>query len=239
MSTQKAPESTGNPRQLNRHSMEASLAAYTKASQPGQILANETGRPLLANTHPSYSTSDVPTLKSTNGMMTNVTPPKTQAQQSFHNHNASLGRIPPNAVNGRHSRELSGGEARREEQNNGYNQISSALQASAAPFGPATTAASPVDSVPGQVMQFNNGITYPAQPYFGGYGMQMMNLGMNAAQPSNPMAFQNQMQAYQPQMGFSQYPNYGQQGRFQDSQARVIQQRRMQNGEGLSAPAPP
>ena len=208
--------------------MEASLAAYGQANQHGQIVSNDQVRPALANIHSSYSTNDVPTLKKANGLMSNITPPKTQAQQQFHNHNASLGRIPTSAMSNRHSRELSGGDARRDEQPNGYQQVLSGLQASAAPFGPPTTAASPVDSVPNPMAQLNNAMQFPSQAYYPAFGMQMMNMGMTPI----PMAFHNQMQAFQPQNGFSPYPNYGPQGRFHDSQARVIQQRRMQNGEG-------
>ncbi|KAL9066719.1 MAG: hypothetical protein Q9161_007401 [Pseudevernia consocians] len=227
---QKSSEAVGNAR-LNRHSMEASLAAYGQPTQHGQVSSNEPVRPTLANIHLSYSTNDVPTLKKANGLMSNITPPKTQAQQQFHNHNASLGRIPPSAMSNRHSRELPGGDARRDEQPNGYQQVLSGLQASAAPFGPPTTASSPVDSMPNAMAQLNNAMQFPNQGYYPAFGMQMMNMGMTPMQMANPMAFHNQMQAFQPQSGFSPYSNYGSQGRFQDSQARVIQQRRMQNGE--------
>lgn len=223
----------GNTR-LNRHSMEASLAAYGQSAQHGQVVSNEAVRPALANIHPSYSTSDVPTLKKPNGLISNITPPKTQAQQQFHNHNASLGRIPPSAMSNRHSRELSGGENRRDEQVDGYQPALSGLQASAAPFGPPTTAASPVDSMPNATAQLNNAMQFPNQAYYPAFGMQMLNMGMTPVHMANPMAFQNQMQSFQPQNAFSSYPNYSPQGRFQDSQARVIQQRRMQNGEGNS-----
>ena len=240
MNAQKSSENFGNNRQLNRHSMEASLAAYSKANLSGQNIGNETVRPSLGTIHPSYSTNDVPTLKNAPSSSTDITPPKTHAQQHFHNHNASLGRIPPNAMSNRHSRELSGGDSRRDEQNNTYQQLSSALQASAAPFGPPTTAASPADSVPSQMLPFANAMTFQGQPFYGGYGMQMMNMGVNSMQQmANPMAFQNQMQTFQPQQnGFAQYPNYGQQGRYQDSQARVMQQRRAQNGDGTFFPCP-
>ena len=211
--------------------MEASLAAYT--AQSSQASSTESGRPTtLGSIHSSYSTNDVPTLKKANGLVpTNITPPKSQAQQQFHNHNASLGRIPPNAMSNRHSRELSGGDARRDEPTTGYQQILSGLQASAAPFGPATTAASPVESVPNPMAQFNNQMQFPNQAYFPGYGVQMMNMGMTPMHMASPLAFQNQTQTFQPQPGYSTYANYPNLGRFQDSQARVIQQRRVQNGD--------
>ena len=229
--SQKSYEAMGNAR-LNRHSMEASLAAYGQPTPHGQVVSNEPARPTLGNIHSSYSTNDVPTLKKANALMSNITPPKTQAQQQFHNHNASLGRIPSSAISNRHSRELSGPDGRRDEQTNGYQQIVSGLQASAAPFGPPTTAASPVDSMPSGMAQLNTAMQFPNQAYYPAFGMQMLNMGMTPMHMANPVAFHNQMQPFQPQNGFSPYPNYGAQGRFQDSQARVIQQRRMQSGEG-------
>ena len=228
--SQKSSEATGNAR-LNRHSMEASLAAYGQPTQHG-VGSNEPVRPILANIHSSYSTNDVPTLKKANGLMSNISPPKTQAQQQFHNHNASLGRIPPSVMSNRHSRELSGSDARRDEQPNGYQQVLSGLQASAAPFGPPTTAPSPVDSMPNAMAQLNNAMQFPNQAYYPAFGMQMMNMGLTPMHMANPVAFHSQMQNFQPQNGFSPYPSYGLQGRLPDSQARVIQQRRMQNGEG-------
>ncbi|KAL6720161.1 hypothetical protein ACLMJK_002082 [Lecanora helva] len=228
---QKSTEAMTNLRNPNRHSMEASLAAY--AAQSSQASSTESGRPTtLGSIHSSYSTNDVPTLKKANGLMAaNATPPKTQAQQRFHNHNASLGRIPPNALSNRHSRELSGGDNRRDEQTNTYQQILSGLQGSAAPFGPPTTAASPIESMSSPMAQYSSPMQFPNQAYFPGYGLQMMNMGMNPMQMTNPLAFQNQIQPFQPQSGYAVYPNYVNQGRFQDNQARAIQQRRAVNGD--------
>lgn len=179
-------------------------------------------------------------MKSTNGLGGMVTPTKTQAQQQFHNHNASLGRIPLHAMNNRHSRELSVGEGRRDESNSNYQYFSSALQASAAPFGPSTPTASPIESVPNGMVQTNANPQYSVPAFYGGYGMQVTNMGMTSMQMGNPLAFNNQMPAFQPQNPFTPYQNFGQPARFADSQARVIQQRRLQNGEGtLAQPAQP
>lgn len=237
--SQQVPEAIGSSRTVNRHSMEASLASYAQANASGQLHSNESGssRPSLANLQSSYSTNDIPTMKTTNGLGT-ITPSKTQthAQQYFHNHNASLGRIPHGAVSNRHSRELSGGEIRREEQANGYGQISSALQTSTAPLATASvTATSPAESVASPVAPFNNISPYTAPAFYGGYGMQMMNMGMSPVQMSTHMAFNNQVQGYPSQTNFTPYQTYGQPaGRFVDSQARIIQQRRMQHGEETS-----
>ena len=178
-------------------------------------------------------------MKNTNGNASNVTPPKTHAQQHFHNHNASLGRIPSSAVNNRHSRELSGSENRGDEQTQvtTFQQVPG-LQANAIPFGPPVTMA---DAMASQFAHLNINPQYIPAAFYGGYGMQFMNMGMFPAQMNNPLAFNQQLQVYQPQPqpqnGFSGYQNqnYGQQGRFQDSQAMVIRQRRMQNGEGRVA----
>lgn len=211
--------------------MEASLAAYAKSSLPSQLSsANDSSRPALAGIHPSYSTNDVPTLKNNRMSASDLTPPKTQAQQQFHNHNASLGRIPSNIIN-RHSRDLSG-DSRRDDVNS-YQQISSILQASAPPFSVPSTVTTPTETVPAQMAPFGNNMNnFQTPPFYGGYGLQMVNL--NPMQASNPL-FQQQMQLYQPQNGFIPYGNptssLGPVNRFQDSQTRVIQQRRMQNGE--------
>lgn len=230
----KSPGSVDNTRQTNRHSMDPSLVSYAQSNVSSQSLSSDASRPSLSNVHASYSTSDVPTLKNPSGLTTNTTPPKSQAQH-FHNHNASLGRIPPNAVSNRHSRELSGGDARREEQANGFHQVGSVLQASAAPFGPASATPLPVEPTPGYIVPFNNGMTFANQQYYGGYGVQLMNMGISPLQMGSPMAFQNQMQILQSSNGFAPYSNYANQGRFQDSQARIIQQRRMQSGDGMLA----
>lgn len=59
-----------------------------------------------------------------------------------------------------------------------------------------------------------------------------MNMVMTPMSMANPMAFNNHMQAYQQQNQFAAYQQYGNPGRFHDSQARIMQQRRAQNGEG-------
>ncbi|KAI4161670.1 MAG: hypothetical protein LQ342_004678 [Letrouitia transgressa] len=230
---QQASEAIATPRQLNRHSMEASLASYAQATLPSQLQSGDvaSSRPALANVQSSYSTNDLPTMKSSNTMSTAVSSPKTHAQQQFHNHNASLGRIPMHAVSNRHSRELSGGEARREEQVNGYTHVSSTMQASATPFGSsATTASSPVETVSSPISQAHSVPQYNSPSFYGGYGMQLLNMGMTPLQVSNPLAFSNQIQGFQ-QNSFAAYQPYNQNGRFQDSQARIIQQRRLQHGE--------
>ena len=223
---QNPQEPISHAHRSNRHSMEASLAAYGQSSLGAH---GESVRPSLANAHASYSTNDVPTLKNPNGL-TNTTSPKNHTQQ-FHNHNASLGRIPLHAVSNRHSRELSSGsEAQREDHPSSYQPLNTALQTSMTPSGSLTSLSSPVESPQGPANQFNHPMAFN-QPFYAGYGMQLMNMGMNPVM-ATPLAFQNQMQMFQQQNAFLPYANYAQQAPFQDGQSRMVQQRRMQHGEG-------
>lgn len=232
-----------NTRQLHRHSMEASFGPYSQASLGSLAISNDISRPTLPPIQSSFSTNDIPTMKSTSGIGGMVTPTKTQAEQQFHNHNASLGRIPLQRVNNRHSRELSGGESRREDSTNGYSFFSSGLQANATPFGPSSPTTSPIESraldpIPSGIVQMPIGHQHYSVPaFYGSYGMQLTNMGMASIPMGNPLAFSTQIQPFQPQNAFNTYQGYGQPPRFTDSQARVIQQRRLQNGEGILAEA--
>lgn len=254
----------------NRHSMEVRFSPYGESKRPGLLATppngSTNGMPKLQS---SYSTNDIPTMKSANGLNSlnglNGTPNggngvNSHAEQHLHNHNASMGRIPVNAVN-RHSRELSGGEHRLDEVKGAaaFRSMGSALQANAAPFGPVltngttavasngNTSTAGVSSPPAATLSSPNGtaITSPPMaqygnqnaPYYGGYGMSMLNMGMqnmglNGQGPYNQMPMYNAPFAPygQPfQQPFVQQPPA--QPRYPDSQARVIQQRRMQNQE--------
>ena len=215
-------------RQANRHSMEATLAILAQKSNFGQGPANgaSSARPNLANLTSSYSTNDIPTLKGSSAgtVSATVTSPAADTQSSFHKHNASLGRIPANATSRRLSRDLVGMENRQEDMYSNVKQLHSELHASAQPFGPLTTASSPIEpSLATAAPQFGS----PA--YYGGYGMPMMNMmQMGAASP-----YGNGMPYYQSQNQYGPFtPQYNAVGRAPDSQARIIQQRRMQNAEG-------
>ena len=175
----------------------------------------------------SYSASDVPTMKSgSNGITLNTTP-NSHAQQHFHNHNASLGRIPPNAMNNRQSRDLTGADGTatlREGQTSSYQTIQSALQASAPAFGPPISQAMSQPQSPGTVTSPTTP-SYAVPSYYGNYNTQMIAMGMQNLQLGQP--------AYSPQ---NPYANYGalfqSQNGMRDSQSRVIQQRRQNDGEG-------
>ncbi|KAL6153760.1 hypothetical protein ACJBU6_07064 [Exserohilum turcicum] len=214
----------------NRRSVEFSFASPTNAM------------PKLTQ---SYSTNDVPTLKNSAGINgANGIGFTSHAQQHFHNHNASLGRIPQNAMSNRNSRDLSIGNREAE-----YRPPQSGLHASAAPFGPSVTSAAPNGGVSASVgspaMSQYSGVS-AANPGYYGYGMSMLNGAMNnlnlgpgaapgPGQGPGPGAQYGAPQAYGPNgmygggPQYNPYATYGPGGRVQDSQARVIQSRRLQN----------
>ncbi|MCJ1307225.1 hypothetical protein MMC25_000871 [Agyrium rufum] len=246
-------ESPLSVRQLNRRSIEATLAdAMHKEMQHQKAAKTFMGRPSLGNMQSPYSTNDIPTLKNPNGLTSPTSPPKSRAEQQFHNHNASLGRIPAHAIsNSRHSREMPGSESREEIMAASTRKsFHSDLHASAAPFGPALTqptsaAEEPTtNTLPTHMPQYGN----PA--FYGGYGMQqLVNMGLSPLAMNSPMGFASQMPMYQaPGMypginGFQQQPSQQQQQqqqpplqaqRLPDSQQRVMQQRRAQNSEDVT-----
>jgi hypothetical protein len=223
--------SPASVRQNNRHSVEFSFAGFAdkKVDQavtpPTHVSLSRPG-----SLQSSYSTNDLPTLKS-NGLSSTITPPKTQAEQQFHNHNASLGRIPPNAMSNRQSRDLSSVSSlteKREEQIQAQTTapFQSALQASAPPFGPQLTSTALNSSLASPVSP-QSVSNYGVPSYYGGYNYQY---GNGQTQMGSHMQM-NQISPYQAQNAYSGYGGYGGYGRMPDSQARVIHQRRLQNGE--------
>ncbi|KAK4212858.1 Pumilio y domain family member 4 [Rhypophila decipiens] len=184
----------------------------------------------------SYSSNDITTAKPTAGSSALASNANNHAQQHLHNHNASLGRIPANAMPNRHSRELSNDSGMSNGRENGaYASISSTLHGNAAPFGPPSSQAyssapavpaitSPSSSMPyAYYPQFpgpngNNG--YPSLP------MMMQNMAIGGGNP--PPAYANQnYTGYNPLYAATPRPT-------QDSQARVIQNRRQQDSEAMA-----
>jgi hypothetical protein len=204
----------------NRRSVEFNLSPESKRSS---FASPTNGMPKLTQ---SYSASDVPTLKNgggTNG--TNGLGFVTHAEQHLHNHNASLGRVP--YMNNRHNHNGS----------NGY----SGLHASAAPFGPPMTTVAPGNGVAGTVgsptMSQYSTTPVSSAPYFNGYNMSMltgamtsMNMGPTPQMGGPPAYGTNGMFGGNGNVPYyTPYSAYGPSGRVQDSQARVIQSRRLQN----------
>ncbi|KAK8217805.1 hypothetical protein BKA81DRAFT_377792 [Phyllosticta paracitricarpa] len=267
----------------NRHSTEVRFTGFGDQKRPGLLSSPpaSNGMPKLSS---SYSTNDIPTMKNTNGLATTNSNGgvNTHAENHFHKHNASMGRIPATAL---HSREVSASDNQLQDQHQSFRSPRSSLHASAAPFGPnhnnnnalvpATTAA--ISSPPTTTLN-NNALNtmsppqapqYPATNFnYGGYGMMGMNmqnlnlgqLGQYGNQPLGGQASYGQMpmpnlngingmnmtgmngmnglgsmngmlsSPYANTYGqYNQYTAPAPQPRYPDSQARVIQQRRMQN----------
>lgn len=193
----------------------------------------------------SYSANDVPTVKNGNGASTMTSNANNHAQQHFHNHNASLGRIPAGAVPNRHSRELSGDNnmtANRDAST--YGSIGSTLHANAPAFGPVTTpayqpGAANVNTAagvagPAQYQQYYNGPNaYNGIPNnsaannfnAGMLGMTMQGLNLNGTN-GQPMYSPHGYGGYNPMYNPTAH------GVPRDSQARVIQNRRQMDNEG-------
>ncbi|PSN68391.1 ARM repeat-containing protein [Corynespora cassiicola Philippines] len=221
----------------NRRSVEFTFSPDGKRSS---YQASPNGMPKLQQ---SFSTNDVPTLKNGNGTNgANGSGVNSHAEQHLHNHNASMGRIPHNVMSNRHSRELSTGFKDQE-----YRSMQSGLHASAAPFGPAITSAASTNGITAGAVSSSTMSQYSTStstagnsaPYYG-YGMSMAN---GLANQMNGLSIGPQMggppPAYTPtgmygnnggvSSYYNPYASYGPNGRVQDSQARVIQSRRMQN----------
>ena len=188
-------------------------------------------RPNIGNIQSSYSTNDIPTLKgssSSSTASTTLASPTANSSSVFQKPNTGLSRGPTNVMNKRLSRDLPSPETRQEDVSIASQQLQSELQPSATPFGPGITAGSPIEP---------NLVTSPSLPNFNnlggyyGYGMSLMNMGINPMQMGNT-SYNNMMQYYQSQNQYGSLLPYNTAGRGQDSQARVIQQRRMQNVEG-------
>ncbi|KAH7117974.1 armadillo-type protein [Dendryphion nanum] len=235
-------ETTPNkPINNNRRSVEFSnFGAYSTPSKrssyqasPSSAGSGTNGMPKLQQ---SYSANEVPTLKNgdgTNGVNGSGAI-NNHAEQHLHNHNASMGRIPANAVSNRTSRDFSTGF---KDQDVGYRPLQSNLHASAAPFGPTVSPNSLNGSVASTVgspamSQYTANTSPHNAPYYG-YGVSMltgtmsgMSLGTQYAPP--PVYNPNGAHPSAAQF-FNPYATYGPNGRVQDSQARVIQSRRLQS----------
>ncbi|OIW27288.1 ARM repeat-containing protein [Coniochaeta ligniaria NRRL 30616] len=189
----------------------------------------------------SYSANDVPTVKNGNGTSNMSSNANNHAQQHFHNHNASLGRIPAGAVPNRHSRELSGDNNMAANRDvSAYASIGSTLHANAPAFGPVATnnyqlGAANVASVPAQYPYYNGASAYNGVPNnttgnnyttsMLSMSMQGLNLNGNNGQP---------MYSAHGYGGYNQMYNPVTRVVPQDSQARVIQNRRQMDNEAMS-----
>lgn len=179
-----SPESKDLSNKTQRHS--TGITYEDSTHQPTTM----SSRPNILQT--SFSSNDVPTVrKNTFGIdgMGN-----SQAESQFHAHNISLGRIPLGAIPNRQSRDvgkmnLSNSILKTDEHNYNINQAS-ALQASAAPFGPGFTTdllspsiTSPIDTFAQPMYQFN----------LANFNVNSMNAPTNTAAAGNfPQGFGRQ-----------------------------------------------
>ena len=237
-----------------RHSIEGiklfqEAAATAALDAPATSVVSPPTAHILASPpklHQSYSANDVPTVKTSGaaGMAGNL---NNHAQQHFHNHNASIGRIPMGAMPGRHNRELSSdGSPGNGRETAAYPSISSTLQASAPPFGPGLTqsqlssAAAPAVNAPAPAMPYPfypaahgyNAMTSPPPAAYNTLPMLMQNMAVSNGNPP-PMYPQQNFTGYNPLYNQPPAPRP-----HQDSQARVIQNRRQMDSEGNLSSSP-
>ncbi|KAH0496415.1 hypothetical protein TgHK011_003776 [Trichoderma gracile] len=254
---------------VNRHRTQHSMSAInglsaTQTGDGGNIgaraatlrhsldHANEvSGAPQAIHVPPklqsSYSANDIPTVKNPGGASMMNAIANNHAQQHFHNHNASIGRIPAGAMPIRHARELSNdnGVNANREQAAVYPSINSALQASAAPFGPTTTTAAPLATPHTAAPMASPGSSASAASShafyrytpssvtsassYGGNSLSagMQQLGLNGAGNGNVYS----PQSYSP---YGNVPYSPPSGQHRDSQARVIQHRRQLDSQAMS-----
>ena len=223
----------------NRRSQEVKFAGIgsekrpTLLGTPSRGAAN--GLPRLQS---SYSTNDIPTLKSVN-----VASPESQnsvAVQSPTNEVTSPGYLARAAMaNTTVTVPLKSpvnASQVGQDTSNGYRTSASGLQANAAPFGPSVSSPSRDVSGLGSGIAATHLQSYGPPAYYGGYGMQMMNSSFNNMYLGGQGQWPAQTPAYQgPLNGYSQYPQPVA-PRFTDNQGRAMQQRRGQNGDGMSVP---
>jgi hypothetical protein len=202
--------------------------------------------------HSSYSANDIPTVKNPAGASMINGGANNHAQQHFHNHNASIGRIPAGAVPVRHARELSNDNSinATREQAGVFPSINSALQASAAPFGPTMASVAPHPATPhatasvaspssvASTSSYNtnfypaNSFATPSSTSSPAYGAHSLSAGMQQMNINGTNGGSNGSSAYTSQ-NYPPYGNvpYGQGNQHRDSQARVIQYRRQLDNE--------
>ncbi|KAI2625489.1 ARM repeat-containing protein [Xylaria nigripes] len=180
----------------------------------------------------SFSANDIPTAKTLSSAAPSSA--NAHAQQHFHNHNASIGRIPPGAMK-RHSRDLSVDTHGAAAQPGGtFPSIQSQLQANAPSFGPMSSSQPPVQSPlaastnsttspsqAGPYQYYQYGQTNPNAPYhLNMLAMSMQNMGIGGYTP--PQNYTGYGAVYQPAV------------QPRDSQQRVMQQRRAQNDDAMN-----
>lgn len=179
----------------------------------------------------SLSSGDVPTSKGVSNANMGTSNANAHAQQHFHNHNASMGRIPPGAMK-RHSRELSADSHAVVTQGGApYPSISSQLQGGAPAFGPIASSQAAAQSPASAGAGSPSAGSYPyyggynqTGPNNNGYGMNMLAMNMQGMGLNN---YPSQPYPYNPM-----YPGAPPQQR--DSQPRIMRDRRAQDPDSVN-----
>lgn len=181
----------GQPRHSARHSVELNGPYGSDVVQDSVVTTQGLSRPTPLQ--PSYSMSNLPTVNGT-GFNSTVSPPRSHSEH-FHQHNASLGRIPANSVANRSTR----GSPEREESQQQQQpppqpppptaQLPpSALQVGAVTYGPQLTSVTSASTMapsmnPTPLTAFQN-------PYYGyglpGYIANPMQVNPQAANLNPP-----------------------------------------------------
>lgn len=229
----------------NRRSLEVKFN-IGETKRPSLLASPKHGAPNgFPKLQSSYSTNDIPTLKSTNGtaFAAEVKPVPLQSPRrdiaSPEHKTPGLNNL-STAIN-RQSQEVAL-TSQPEEQTSTSLAQRSGLQPSAVPFGPSVT---PMSQEPNATL---GAVTSPPMnpygppAYYGGYGMPMLNSSFNNMYLGNgqgqwplgpPPA--SHMPAYQAGFGgYSQFPQAGP-PRFPENQTRAVQQRRNNNSNSEDA----
>lgn len=235
----------------NRRSMEVKFSSLATPKRPGLLASpngvSSNGVPKLQG---SYSTNDIPTLKSTSAANFSDKAGAVQSPRpEFVSPTRQSNVLSNGHQNGFHTPSRQVQEQPQSEDLSSATSQRSSLQASAAPFGPSVTSPS---FEPARIMNNNsNGMVnghinppsmqnYGNGAYYGGYGMHMLGNGFNQMYLGNQGGGQwGQMPGFQHGFGGGYPQQLSQQSsaRYNDSQPRVMQQpRRGQTADGNFQP---
>ena len=204
----------------NRRSVEVKFSGLAEAKRPSLLTTPPKGGlngPLMPTS--SYSTNDIPTLKSIATMSperNSVAVQSPAEEMSSPILQTSHGGFPFMSAN--MPLQLQSIQQPSQEPNKGYQSTQSGLQPSAAPFGPSPTMhvaeGNPALTMTGRPPTSSS--TSHSSPYYGGYSMQALTSGFgNMAVGNGPMSmgnghhnqWQSQMSMYPSgHQGYSQYP---------------------------------
>ncbi|CAD0011954.1 unnamed protein product, partial [Aureobasidium pullulans] len=224
----------------NRRSVEVKFSGLATSKRPGLLASpkgiGSNGVPKLQG---SYSTNDIPTLKSTNaGNFSDISGAVQSPRPEFISPARQTSVLGNGHQNGFHT--PSRQEQNKPEEHSSAASQRSGLQASAAPFGPSVASPSfePARAFNAITNANSNGNghssplsmqSYGNGAYYGGYGMQMLGNGFNQmyvgnqgggqwASPPGPMpGFQHGFGG-----GYSQQLSQQSPARYNDSQARDV-----------------